>query len=102
MIRRLLERLRARVRPAPVAPAVSSPAAPHAIPTTARLRLVPLPPQDGGPAGLVFLRGGEALVLDYAEVLLLSSELPRLLDALARFSPHYAPADVPLPAEPPN
>lgn len=102
MIRRLLERLRAFLRPAPVAPAVSSPAAPHATPTAARLRLVPLPQQDGGPAGLVLLRGCEALALDYPEVLLLSSELPRLLNALARFSPHYAPAEVPIPAEPLN
>jgi hypothetical protein len=60
--------------------------------------LVPYPGRRDDPAGVVLIRGGEVLVLDYAEVALLSAELPRLLDSLARFSPHYQPAEAPLPA----
>jgi len=102
VIRRLLERLRARLRPATVAPSAPAPVASETPSSPARLRLVPYPGRRDDPAGVVLIRGGEVLVLDYAEVALLAAELPRLLDSLARFSPHYQPAEDAPPAAPIN
>lgn len=99
---RFLGRLRALLRPVHVSSSASPPVAPEALPPAARLRLVPYPGRGDDPAGVVLIRGGEALALDYSEAFLLASELPRLLDGLARFSPHYQPADVPPPVAPIN
>lgn len=66
-----------------------------------RLRLVAVPgPGPADPSDLVLVRGADAFLVSYPEVSLLESVAPMLRDGLARRSPHYAPAEVPIPAEP--
>jgi hypothetical protein len=67
------------------------------------LRLVPVPsPFPGGPADLLFVRGADAFVVAYPELLLVLATAAELRDGLARYSTSYRPAEVPLPAAPFN
>lgn len=67
------------------------------------LRLIPVPnPTAGGPADVLLVRGADAFLVSYFELELVVSITGKLRDTLAQFSPHYAPADLPPPAEPLN
>lgn len=101
MIRRLLERLRARVHAWTAPP----PSPPRAIPPLRAgelplLRLVAVPgPGPADPSDLLLIRSTEAFLVTYPELSLLTSAAASMRDLLARRSPHYAPADLPPPAE---
>ncbi len=104
MIRRLVERLRARVHawtaPPPAPPRQVPPLREGELPM---LRLVAVPgPSPSDPSDLLLVRATEAFLLSYPELSLLESAAGRLRDGLARRSPFYQPADVPPPAAPVN
>ncbi len=64
------------------------------------LRLVAVPgPGPADPSDLLLIRTGEAFLVTYWELSLLTAAAASVRDSLARRSPHYAPADAPPQAE---
>ena len=102
---RSLRRLWRLFRPRPASPVTTrrSPAPIRDSGDLPQLRLVAVPgPFPGGPADVLLIRGTDAFLVSYGELLLVVATAAELRDELARYSTSYRPAEVPLPAAPFN